>query len=420
MSDDASQRVFQTPATAWFVSLAALSLVAFLLFAVFGDELVTPPSSGADSFSRSAIGHKAFVEWMRRLDIEVVVSRARSAAKAGTDALLVLVEPDPDDLRRERTDVLDEALERRGPLLVVLPKRSGIGDPMAPGRLAEVGLLDVSEPQAIARRLVPGGHVLRPSAVGRWRSETMEGTPTLQDPQLLAPAPYLAPIVLCDQGILVARSQAGSADVWILSDPDLLETHGLATGENPVLLANLLAAALPPGGTVVLDETGHGHGITESVWRELFRFPLVLSLVSALLAAGIGLWAAFGRPRVVAPPPPPIEAGKRVLIENTADLLVTGGHHALSLDRALRSAVQAAARSVHVPAGLPPSAVTEWLQRAEAARGVEPTLSEVEAEVARVRTGGRADPRAVLSAARLVHAWRTLMTEMPYGPRRRP
>ncbi len=75
------------------VSVVSLSFLAALLWGVFGPELRSDRSVASDSFSRSAIGHHAFVELLRELEIPVVVSRNNSGAKAGDRALLLIMEP---------------------------------------------------------------------------------------------------------------------------------------------------------------------------------------------------------------------------------------------------------------------------------------------------------------------------------------
>ena len=59
---------------------------------------------GPSTYSSSALGHKALMETLRRLDVPVVVSRFRTAEKTGSGSLLVLAEPDDSDISEELLD----------------------------------------------------------------------------------------------------------------------------------------------------------------------------------------------------------------------------------------------------------------------------------------------------------------------------
>src|SRR5262245_9969360 len=84
---------FSSRATFWLVAVGLVSFLVTIGFTVFGAPPAAPPSRGADSFSRSAIGHHAFVALLRELEIPVVVSHWESAKRADSTALLILTEP---------------------------------------------------------------------------------------------------------------------------------------------------------------------------------------------------------------------------------------------------------------------------------------------------------------------------------------
>src|SRR6185436_16030104 len=109
--------------------------------------------------------------------------------------------------------------------------------------------------------------------------------------------------------------------------------HGLARGDNAAIALAAIEAERPVGGVVVVDETLHGHVAAPSLWRELFDFPLSLATLSVLLALAFLLWAAMGRFGKPRPDTRPLGAGKRYLIDNTAELTRHGGHAAHALER---------------------------------------------------------------------------------------
>src|SRR5262245_24442851 len=78
------------------VGIFALLGIGYLT--VYGDDSDEIVTAGANSFSRSAIGHKAFVDTMRRLGLPVALGRGwageHSLAAGREDDLLVVAEPD--------------------------------------------------------------------------------------------------------------------------------------------------------------------------------------------------------------------------------------------------------------------------------------------------------------------------------------
>ena len=89
MSDGA----FTRRGAAILAGVAAASLAAAGFLGAFGDALYEPPSAAPDSFSRSAVGHRAAVELLRALGWQVLASRHRTADRAGEGAIVALLEP---------------------------------------------------------------------------------------------------------------------------------------------------------------------------------------------------------------------------------------------------------------------------------------------------------------------------------------
>ena len=175
----------------------------------------------------------------------------------------------------------------------------------------------------------------------------------------------------------------------------------------------LLLVLEPQKGNPILDETVHGHGRRPSLWAMLFRWPLVLPVMSALVACL--LWVAAGAARFGSPHPagPGVSPGSRFLIENSADLLRLGGHAAHALDRYLATTVQEVARATHAPAHLSARDLRSWIASAGEGRRVATRLEDLE-EMA--STAGRsADRHEVLEAAVRIHGWREAMTHGPRG-----
>ena len=399
------------------VVATALSLATGLALLAVGPDVFEPDSVGADAFSKSAVGHRAFVEVLEGLGVPVVVSRFRTSDRGGPGTLLLVLEPQKGNpiLDEERQD-LDDLLGHGGPVIVVLPKRAWSPDKRRPAWTDSAPPVGQFAREVLTSLGIEAEVTLGPPP-SEWTTNRLGARPELPDVvQAIGLATDLEPWVATDDRLLVGR-RSGAIDtvppLWIVTDPDLVASHGLHRGENALLLARLIEEARPPDGVVVLDETVHGHGRRPSLWAMLFRWPLVLPVGSALVACL--LWVAAGAARFGSPHPagPGVSPGSRFLIENSADLLRLGGHAAHALDRYLATTVQEVARATHAPAHLSARDLRSWIASAGEGRRVATRLEDLE-EMA--STAGRsADRHEVLEAAVRIHGWREAMTHGPRG-----
>jgi hypothetical protein len=386
------------------VAVAVISFLAFLLALIYQDDLARVESAGSDSFSRSALGHHAFVELLRELGIPVVVSRHETARKLGARNVLLLLEPPRRDEDTRIPRRMRELVRDAPRCLVVLPKRHGWSTTDPPDRIDDHEILSRREPAEVLRELGITAELIRPGSTTAWSSGSIGGTPALDDPQLLR-APDLVPVVACREGVLVATGQAGR--LVVLSDPDLLATHGLGRGDNAAIAVRLVDGLREGDGVVVVDETLHGFGIVRSRWADLFRFPLVLAVLHGLVVVAVLLWAAAGRFGAPATPPPAFGAGQEPLIANTAELLRRGGHASRMLVRYLDLTVRDVAGVLHAPRISRAGAPVSWLDRVGRERGVSLSLEALRNEVTARSRERRLDPSRLVATARRIHRWKT-------------
>jgi len=401
----------------WLAAVAALSLVASAVLAVFADAFEVP-SYAADAFSRSAIGHHAFVELLRRLGHTVILSRSRTAEKVSGATLVVaeplLGPPGQDDVSRRRLRGMIKAADH---VLVVLPKRLGVPDRLRPRWLSGAIPLPEDLPNQVLGMLEVAGvharvvHPLR--TISGWRGELP--APDVSEPQLVT-AKDLVPLLSTDEGMLVGERVSGSMHLILLADPDVLETHGLGRGRNAELAAALLERLGAGASTaIVVDETLHGHELRPSLARELLRWPLVLATLQAALALALLGWAAlvrFGRPRRAAEALAP---GKEFLVRNTAELLRHGGHVAPAVSAYWRAAKEQIAHALRPP-GERSADLDRFVVALAAARERGERLEALEHRVAALAPRPGAEQEA-LRAALDIHAFRE---EMVDGARRNP
>lgn len=396
----------QTPfrrRTLWILgAVVAVSLVAVVGLAVIGGDLGGRPSTGADAYSRSALGHHGLVALLEDRGVPVLVSQSSSATKAAK-GLLVLAEP---ALAVEGSERRLAAMLGQAPrVLVVLPKWWGLESPTRPGWLDDVALLPGAEVGKVVSLLgLDGARVARGEA-----AMAVDGLAIAVAPQYLAvDGDWDRPRVADGERAYVVEVQHGATVVTVITDPDLLNNHGLDEGGNAPWVVGLIDE-LRQGGPVVFDEITHGYVREPSLFALLFRYPLVLATLQALLTAivlGLAARGRFGPPAAV---PPPVAAGKDFLIAHTANLLRHGGHDAAMLRRYLTASVQQVRASLHAPRELAGAQLASWLERIGAARKVSVPLAELEREVASVEADSNHHKRAPAVAAR-IHRWRQEMT----------
>ena len=111
------------------------SLVLAVVLAVFGKKETSAPISDANAYSRSAVGHRAFVTLLDRMGIPIIRSRHNSARKAGKGALLIVAEPRP---FREDTERAQRLVRAGKTTLVVLPKWQVAANPNRKEWIAQV------------------------------------------------------------------------------------------------------------------------------------------------------------------------------------------------------------------------------------------------------------------------------------------
>jgi hypothetical protein len=382
------------------IGVVAVSLAAAAVLAVLGDDLGDRRSAGPDGYSESAIGHRGLVRLLERLDVPVVVSRSDSAARAGGGLLIVAEPAVTDPASRARLAALVGAARR---VLVVLPK--WYGSALRGKRwIEDANLLPQGDVNAVldALELGDGAEVRRPAASVAFAAGSLR--PVIGEPQLVAGHALTAIVAGRGGDQLLGRRDRDGTELYVLSDPDVLNNFGLRHPENARFVFQLIDG-LRDGGPVVIDETLHGYAQTPSLAHLLFRFPLVLATLQVLVCAVLAVWAAMVRfgPRREAPPP--IAPGKDFLIRNTAALLHHGGHHAHALRRYLALTVAAVRQALHAPA-LPPDAMTAWLERVRAVRGGRISLAALSRDVEAADS-----PARVVEVADQVFRWRMEMTQ---------
>lgn len=418
----AHQPIFDRRSARILTWVAGVALAVTLFFLVFADEPGGGEDSwGADSFSPSAIGYRALARLLEAR-VPVLISHHSSAAKTSPRRPLLLFEPPADFAALEQLrQMVRTALERQAPVVVVLPKWAGERSPKQPRWLGRAVLLPEAVPETVlaaaidgARAAVPDTEAAKASSIRRfdlrsqrWQSR-LDGdaevpSPELPHPQLIAKSTLgWQPVVESVDGVLVARFPG--TGLYLVADPDLLNTSGLGRGDNAVLAYRLLIEHLAPE-ALILDETLHGYRLASSVWRALLEMPLAAFSLHLAGLAALTLWAGsgrFGRPHQ---PPPRVAPGKRTLVDNTAGLFGLREHLQHSLEQYFRLTVARVAARLRIAAGGDLHRQVTALARLGRARGLDTDLEQLVRDVFRA-SAGAGDPRRVLVLTRNMYRWR--------------
>ncbi len=420
-----------------------LGLAVTLGFGLFSSAPSAILSPKANGYSRSAIGYHGLVAFLEAMELPVHVSRYQTAERlAPGTALMILVPPLQGDGLERATTLIQDARERQIPVVLVLPqwriqdlhkkgdgwvgeierlprksieKNLGTLLELSPDESVEVKRSAV-ESSAVEGSAVEGSEAGSPAEAdpAQARLEAPEAGPLQRDglraalprPQRLHLSDAFESRLGSETHSLIARLR--EENVWVVSDPDLINNAGLGLRDNAAIVHRLLTEEVGAQ-AVLIDETHHGFISPPSIWREMASFPL--SLVSLhLFAMFLALvWAAstrFGRPQ---PAPPRVVAGAGTLIDNTARLVRLAGHMGDTVQRYFQLTVRDAAQRCALPPNLEFSQQVQHLHQLGLARRLDTDLRGLARRVDTIPAKPQ-DHRQVLGLCRELATWRKEIT----------
>jgi hypothetical protein len=328
-------------------------------------------------------------------------------ARLGGNGVLIVAEPDH-VLSGEAFDQTQRAAKTT---LLILPKWRYEADDARKGWIAKAELLDEQAPRAALYSVDAQPKVVRAPAPENFDVNVLSLKPTLSGKVQLAQGAKLKPILATKDGILVGEIRDGARRVVVLSDPDVLENHGIGKGDNAAFARDLFEFLGTANATYVFDETIHGFRGGASAGGAgapalsglLLRFPYNLALVEALVGLALLGGATIGRFGAPQAPPRELGLGKRGLIVNIASLINYGGHHGETLRAYVEASARDLAHSLKAPPDLPRRDLPAWLDRLGAARGVARPCSEI---LDAAEAAGTHDLPRLLEAAQDLHCWK--------------
>jgi hypothetical protein len=387
--------------------VGVFSFSAFMTLSAFAPELRNGDDGRGHALSRSAIGFAGAVQLLEGLGDGVSVSRA---PRVHESAPLVIFTP---ERVATATDIRQRAAHAA---LIVMPKWAGADAPNHPGWMLSAGLYPTPLLDTLLAKIAPEtklaqgagkaaptltiiaqdeAHATRTIAAGRIASlQTIEGK-------------GLTPVAVTAQGkIVLARAAVKGAPIYILADPDFLNTHGIADLATARAGVAMLDALRPAGGPITFDVSLNGYGRDRSILRTAFTPPFLAATLALAAAALLLGWRAVTQARPVLSAARTIALGKTALTENSAALLrLTHREHKLGPGYAQLTGAQ-----IGPFFGLGEAAPgAETLDRLGASRGAASPYSQLAAEAAAAQ-----NPSRLLEAARRLHDWKETTLRAPH------
>lgn len=397
MTDHAptSTSPFSARTVAILIAVALFSFGAIMVLAGWAPELRDRNEAGDHPFSTSAIGYNGFVQLLEAQGYPVEISRfASNLQDPGHDLMIVTLSPWG----------MNKALEDYEPTpttLIVLPKWDGLTDRLNPKRQKDTELVGIENINALLDKLNIDGEVKRIDTPDRVRTPlgAMALKPDLK--MQVIQSDDLEPIVATDGGYLF--SHLPDQDIYFLSDPDMINTFGLADRENARFAVQMIDyMRYSTNEPITFDATLHGFQRSENLLQMMFDVPFLGVTLVAFAAALLLGWAAtirFGPPtregRAIA-------LGKQALADNSAGLVTMARRETRMAPGYLTLIRRRLAKEIGAPRTLTESQLSELFDRLGPEETSGKTFSQIEAGL----RGPAASREDLMHKARDLWRWR--------------
>jgi hypothetical protein len=398
--------LFSPKVVFWLLGIGIFSFLALVVLSAYAPDLRTGSDGGGHALSRSAVGFAGLNTLLKAERTPVIISRDTTTLKRSRGLLILTPAP------QTQAKAL-KAFAFKGATLVVLPKWTVSPDPLRSGWVRKVGVLDGGDKAQslfvlsdLARdvRLAQRKGSARPILTSRAQNFEVgeQLVPGRIDSLQTVDGEGLTPILVDETGAAVL-ARVGTSKVYVLSDPDLLNTHGLRDPDT-ARAGLAIVDVLRDGGPVFLDVTLHGIKRSRSLLKVALEPPFLaatLCLLAAALLMGVHALIRFGPMRRGGRA---FALGKEALTENTAGLIRMArreprmGRGYAALARATVATALATSRD------LSDEELGAMLDRLGEARNAG-RFTELAAEADRVR-----DRAGLLQVARKLYNWKLEMT----------
>lgn len=325
MSEARSTPVIAPAVAVGLVIVSVLSLIAFFALSAYTPDISDDTATEAHALSKSAIGFAALRVLLNADETPNEIDRGDAPHDLAHSSLMV-VTPPPEAASADLAKLVMDSHDVRQ-WLVVLPKWVPFSDPTAIGRVMKGPLYSHGDVETLLRGLSKTTKIQR-----HWGAFTPQLVATAHDfaplPAGLGKVDAFQTIAGPDWIALVSNAQGDPVlvklrnwPVYVLSDPDFMNTHGLRDLPTAALALSMIRNLRAGKAPVQFDVTLNGLGAAPSLLRKIFEPPFLGATVCAILAAmlmGFHAMVRFGSPPV---PPPAFARGKAALVNNAADMI---------------------------------------------------------------------------------------------------
>lgn len=383
------------------IALIVAGLFSFSALAVLGSfapDLRTGGDPRAHALSKSAVGYGGLVKLLQLEGQSVLIARTR-AAPANPEALRVLT-PDASVRPAELSRLIE------GPTLMILPKWHLSTDRRSPDWVTRAGLNDAADllknPLSILDKPVLERRKDQTLVTLKWADDdTVVGQVPIANLQTVKAA-NLESVIVDEAGhvVLGARADEQGRNIYVLAEPDLLNTFALRDLNGAMVARAVLDGARPGPGPIFFDVTLNGYERGRNLWKLAFEPPFLAATLCTLVAGLLmGLQAAvrFGPHRREQRA---IGLGKRALADNQAGLIRMAKREARMAEPYLKLIRDRTARIVGAGQVADEGRLERLLDRL-GARRTQLSISELATEAR-----GVSDPAGLMKLARRLHQWK--------------
>jgi len=398
----AAEGVFSPKVLLALIAAGVFATAAYLLLSAYEPDLRATRGGGAHAVSNSAIGYAGIVRLLELVGEPTTVSQS-SEARANYPGLMVLT---PELLRG--LPKLDTQHDR----LIVLPKWLTQPDPAHPGWQASAvaapegfvttGLPAVLKGMTVVRRAAgTSGPARLTGDFAPWPAAGLPAGPVSQFQTLQGG--NLKALVRDDHGGVVV-GQAPGTNLYVLSDPDLLNTQGLRDKRTARIAVTLLLMLKSDDQPIAFDVSATEAGGQKSLLRLAVEPPFLAATLCLLVVAalvGVQAWFRFGPARRA---PRAVALGKTALVETGAGMVRLAKREPRMARRYVQLCRHRAATALGA-AHLEGQALDEFLDRWGERVGAHERISVLWAEALQVK-----DVLGLTALAQRARRWRLEVT----------
>jgi hypothetical protein len=397
----ASDGVFSPKVVLALIAAGVFATSVFLLLSAYEPDLRATRGGGAHAISRSAIGYAGAVRLLQAMDVPAFVSQS-SSARTNYPGLMVVTPQPGGGLGKLETQYIR---------LLVLPKWLADPDQSHPGWAGQAvampePFVSLALPAGlkgleVQRRMDDAGPDRLVSDFSLWPTDGLPAGPVSEFQTMTGGG--LKALVKDEQGRMVLGVAQG-ASLYVLSDPDLLNTQGLHDARTARIAATILLALRTDDAPIAFDVSATEAGGQRSLLRLAVEPPFLASTLCLLAVAalvGVQAWFRFGpaqqAPRAVA-------LGKTALVETGAGMVRLAKREPRMARRYVQLCRQRAAAALGA-AHLEGEALDAFLDRWAERVGAQERISVLWAEALQVK-----DVLGLTALAQRARRWRMEVT----------